>query len=90
MCTLDFNSIKRGIAIIAALSTLAPLNLLAEIIDHHQHLFSPAAGARSCPGPKGIDADYLIAQLDAAGISRAVVLAVAYSFSNPNKAASTS
>jgi predicted TIM-barrel fold metal-dependent hydrolase len=35
----------------------------------------------------GIGADYLIAQLDAAGISRAVVLSVAYSFSNPNKAA---
>ena len=37
------------------------------------------------PGPNGIDADYLVAQLDAAGINRAVVLSVAYSFSNPNK-----
>jgi predicted TIM-barrel fold metal-dependent hydrolase len=83
----DFNSIKRGIALIAAFGTLIPLNLLAEIIDYHQHLFSPEAGARSSPGPKGIDADYLVAQLDAAGISRAVVLSVAYSFSNPNKAA---
>jgi predicted TIM-barrel fold metal-dependent hydrolase len=46
----------------------------------------PQAGPRSSPGPKGIDADYLVAQLDAAGISRAVVLSVAYSFSNPNKA----
>jgi predicted TIM-barrel fold metal-dependent hydrolase len=87
MRALDFNSIKRGIAIIAALGMLAPLNLLAEIIDYHQHLYSPAAGARSSPGPKGIDADYLVAQLDAAGVSRAVVLSVAYSFSNPNKAA---
>jgi predicted TIM-barrel fold metal-dependent hydrolase len=87
MRALDFNSIKRGIAIIAALGMLAPLNLLAEIIDYHQHLYSPQAGARSSPGPKGIDADYLVAQLDAAGISRAVVLSVAYSFSNPNKAA---
>jgi predicted TIM-barrel fold metal-dependent hydrolase len=57
----------------------------AEIIDYHQHLYSPDAGARSSPGPKGIDADDLIAQLDAAGIQRAVVLSVAYSFSNPNK-----
>ena len=64
----------------------APRNSLAEIIDYHQHLYSPQAGARSSPGPKGIDADYLVAQLDAAGISRAVVLSVAYSFSNPNKA----
>jgi len=55
-----------------------------EIIDYHQHLYSPEAGARS-PGPKGIDAKDLIAQLDAAGIQRAVVLSVAYSFSNPNK-----
>jgi predicted TIM-barrel fold metal-dependent hydrolase len=57
----------------------------AEIIDYHQHLYSPDAGDRSSPGPKGIDADNLIAQLDSAGIARAVVLSVAYSFSNPNK-----
>jgi predicted TIM-barrel fold metal-dependent hydrolase len=87
MRALGFNSIKREIAIIAAWGMLASLNLLAETIDYHQHLYSPEAGARSSPGPKGIDADYLVAQLDAAGISRAVVLSVAYSFSNPNKAA---
>jgi len=57
----------------------------AGIVDYHQHLYSPEAGGRSSPGPKGIDADDLIAQLDAAGIARAVVLSVAYSFSNPNK-----
>jgi predicted TIM-barrel fold metal-dependent hydrolase len=82
----DFEMRKRGVAMIAALSMLAPLNSLAEIIDYHQHLYSSETGARSSPGPKGIDADYLVAQLDAAGISRAVVLSVAYSFSNPNKA----
>ena len=86
MRAFDFNSIQRGIAIIS-LCMLAPLSLLAETFDYHQHLYSPEAGARSSPGPKGIDADYLIAQLDAAGISRAVVLSVAYSFSNPNKEA---
>lgn len=64
---------------------LIPLSSLAEIIDYHQHLYSPEAGARSSPGPKGIDASGLITQLDAAGIRRAVVLSVAYSFSNPNK-----
>jgi len=74
---------KRWIVIIAASGMLATLN--AEIIDYHQHLYSPEAGARSSPGSKGIDADYLIAQLDAAGIKRAVVLSVAYSLSNPNK-----
>jgi hypothetical protein len=55
-----------------------------EIIDYHQHLYSPEAGARSSPEPKGIDADDLVAQLDAAGIEQAVVLSVAYDFSNPN------
>ncbi|MDQ2843156.1 MAG: hypothetical protein M3Y72_19385 [Acidobacteriota bacterium] len=56
-----------------------------EIVDYHEHIYSPEAGARSSPGPKGIDARFLIAQLDAAGIQRAVVLSVAYSFSTPNK-----
>ena len=64
---------------------LGSVSLSAGIIDYHQHLYSAEAGARSSPGPKGIDADFLIAQLDAAGIQRAVVLSVAYSFSNPNK-----
>ena len=64
---------------------VAPLSSFADIIDYHQHLYSPEAGARSSPGPKGIDASFLIVQLDAAAIQRAVVLSVAYSFSNPNK-----
>ena len=57
----------------------------AQIIDHHQHLYSPRAGVRSSVGPHGIDATHLITALDAAGIQRAVVLSVAYSFANPNK-----
>jgi hypothetical protein len=85
MPALNFDLIKRWILIITASGMLAPLNSAAEIIDYHQHLYSPEAGARSSPGPNGIDADYLVAQLDAAGIKRAVVLSVAYSLSNPNK-----
>lgn len=85
MRALDFNSIQQWIAIITALCTLAPPNLFAETFDYHQRLYSPEAGARSSPGPKRM-ADYLVAQLDAAGINRAVVLSVAYSFSNPNQA----
>jgi hypothetical protein len=77
--------IKQWFAIVTTCGLLAPLCSFAEIIDYHQHLYSPEAGARSSPGPKGIDARFLIAQLDAAGIQRAVVLSVAYSFSNPNK-----
>ena len=71
--------------ILATLGMLGSAVASAEIIDYHQHLYSPEAGARSSPGPKGIDADFLMGQLDAAGIQRAVVLSVAYSFSNPNK-----
>src|SRR5689334_3403906 len=64
---------------------LAHSSSFAEIIDYHQHLYSPEAGARSSVGPTGISASFLVAQLDAAGIQRAIVLSVAYSFSNPNK-----
>ena len=76
---------SRPLSTLAALALLTRLNLFAAIIDYHQHLYSPEAGARSTPGPRGISAHDLIAQLDAAGIDRAVVLSVAYSFSNPNK-----
>jgi predicted TIM-barrel fold metal-dependent hydrolase len=72
-----------AIVTVCALHTL--LCSFAEVIDYHQHLYSPEAGARSSPGPKGLDARFLIAQLDRAGVQRGVVLSVAYAFSNPNK-----
>jgi len=84
-CSPKARLIKEWFAIVTTCGLVAPLCSFAEIIDYHQHLYSPEAGARSSPGPKGIDARFLIAQLDAAGIQRAVVLSVAYSFSNPNK-----
>src|SRR4051812_12373495 len=68
------------------MAALMSLSSLAAITDHHQHLYSPEAGANSSVGPRGISAEDLIAHLDAAGINRAVVLSVAYSFANPNKA----
>jgi predicted TIM-barrel fold metal-dependent hydrolase len=55
----------------------------APAVDHHQHLFSPATAALIAADP--IDAGALIAQLDAAGIARAVVLSVAYLFGSPNR-----
>ncbi len=57
----------------------------AEITDHHQHLFSPDAAAHAGIEPQGVTAKDLIAHLDSAGIARAVVLSVAYSFANPHK-----
>lgn len=85
---------SRRSVIITALGTLAAWKLpaemrpSAEIIDYHQYLYSPNAAARTSAGGKGwkgIDAKALIADLDAAGIERAVVLSVAYDFANPHK-----
>jgi predicted TIM-barrel fold metal-dependent hydrolase len=56
----------------------------APVVDHHQHLFNPAITKLS-PSLKPISASDLIALLDAAGVGRALVLSVAYQFSNPNK-----
>jgi predicted TIM-barrel fold metal-dependent hydrolase len=51
--------------------------------DHHQHLFSPTiAGAGKI---EQVDAARLIALLDEAGIRRAAVLSLAYSYANPNR-----
>lgn len=53
-------------------------------VDHHQHLFSPAAVALTT-GVSPVDANDLIRLLDEAGIQRAVVLSLAYQFGNPNR-----
>lgn len=62
---------------------LAPAEA-AGLIDHHQHLFSPRA-LSVFSAPKAITAADLIADMDEAGIGRAVVLSDAYGFSNPFK-----
>jgi predicted TIM-barrel fold metal-dependent hydrolase len=60
------------------------------LADHHQHLFSPELAelmAATPPvAPRGArTAADLIAQLDAAGIRRAVVLSAAYIFEQPSR-----
>ena len=56
------------------------------LVDHHQHLFSPAAAQLVTPNRlPSIDADRLIALLDSAGIRRALVLSVAYTWGNPSR-----
>jgi predicted TIM-barrel fold metal-dependent hydrolase len=57
----------------------------AQIIDYHQHLYSPVAGPISIAGWKGVTADELIHLMDEAHISRAVILSTAYSLANPHK-----
>ncbi|HEV2126922.1 MAG TPA: hypothetical protein VGW38_29580, partial [Chloroflexota bacterium] len=52
-------------------------------VDHHQHLFSPATAVLI--GADAIDGAALIAHLNDAGMERAVVLSVAYTFGSPNR-----
>jgi predicted TIM-barrel fold metal-dependent hydrolase len=58
------------------------------VIDYHQHLFSPAAGAlvSGNPNSPGISAHDLIALLDAAGMRRALVLSMAYTWGKASRA----
>ena len=60
-----------------------PEQLRAPIVDHHQHFFSPALAALVNVDP--IDADRVVALLDSAGIQRALVLALGYSWGNPRR-----
>src|SRR6185503_2543128 len=60
----------------------------APVIDSHQHLFSPAAASlvTGNPNSPGISARNLIELLDAAGIQRALVLSVAYTWGKASRA----
>jgi predicted TIM-barrel fold metal-dependent hydrolase len=60
----------------------------APVIDYHQHLFSPAAAAlvTGNPNSPGISGRDLIAHLDSAGIRRALVLSVAYTWGKASRA----
>ena len=76
------------IGILCCALAMLPCTLLygqsPPLVDHHQHLFGPAIRKLS-PTLERIEASDLIALLDSAGIRRAVVLSIAYQFSNPNK-----
>jgi predicted TIM-barrel fold metal-dependent hydrolase len=69
---------------------ILPATLLAQppVIDYHQHLFSPEAAAlvTGDPHSPGIAARDVIALLDAAGIRRALVLSVAYTWGKASRA----
>jgi predicted TIM-barrel fold metal-dependent hydrolase len=60
----------------------------APVIDYHQHLFSPAAAAlvTGKPNSPGISARDLVSLLDSAGIQRALVLSVAYTWGKASRA----
>lgn len=82
---LRYHMVRPSILVCSAFALFYLITEAQILTDHHQHLFSREAGANSSAGPNGISAKDLIAQLDKAGTKRAVVLSVAYSFSNPNK-----
>ena len=69
---------------------ILPTTLSAQtpLIDYHQHLFSPDAAAlvTGNPGSPGIGARDVIALLDSAGIRRALVLSVAYTWGKASRA----
>jgi predicted TIM-barrel fold metal-dependent hydrolase len=67
----------------------ARLSAQAPAIDYHQHLFSPEAAAlvTGDSGSPGIAARDVVALLDSAGIRRALVLSVAYTWSKASRAA---
>jgi predicted TIM-barrel fold metal-dependent hydrolase len=70
-----------------------PEQVRPPIVDHHQHFFSPALAALVNPNPvppgatlvESFGADSLIAMLDSAGIQRALVLALGYSWGRPGR-----
>lgn len=88
---LSFLPIVRSLAFLALFDSLIAAGpALAESppglrVSHHQHLVSPATsrlwGGETAP----FDAAALIAQLDEAGIERAVVLSVAYTYGDERK-----
>ena len=72
------------------LASTLPGTLSAQtpVVDYHQHLFSPRAAAlvTGDPDSPGISARDVVALLDAAGIRRALVLSVAYTWGKASRA----
>ena len=75
--------ILAGVSILGAeaASGQQPEQALAPLLDHRQHLLSPLLAPALSSEP--ITAEALIAQLDAAGIRRALVLSLAYMQGSP-------
>jgi predicted TIM-barrel fold metal-dependent hydrolase len=81
---------RYSLCTILVVGSILPATLAAQtpVIDHHQHLFSPGAAALVTGDPRspGISARDVIALLDAAGIRRALVLSVAYTWGKASRA----
>ena len=69
--------------LLAACATTRSTSSDAPLVDYHQHLVSPAF--EPIVKLPARDAKKLLAELDSAGIRRAVVLSVGYSFADERK-----
>ena len=85
-------AIAVGCSVVARIEERGPQGVKQSVplADHHQHLWSPELAALVSSTPPVVDAKPrtaadLIAQLDAAGIRRAVVLSAAYIFEQPSR-----
>jgi predicted TIM-barrel fold metal-dependent hydrolase len=74
--------------LVGAIILPATLSAQAPLIDYHQHLFSPDAGklVTGDVTSAGLSARDLIQLLDSAGIRRALVLSVAYTWGKASRA----
>jgi uncharacterized protein len=81
MRSTRFTMLVAGSLLPAALGAQTP------VVDYHQHLFSPEAGALVTGNPRspGIGARDVVALLDSAGIRRALVLSVAYTWGKASR-----
>lgn len=72
---------------LVALMLPATLSAQTPVVDYHQHLFSPAAAAvvTGDSGSPGISARDVVALLDQAGIRRALILSVAYTWGKASR-----
>ncbi len=83
MSSSSLTSVCLIVPLLAACATTSSFLSRAPRIDHHQHLVSPAfAPIVKLPERDG---RALLAELDAAGIDKAVVLSVGYSFGDERK-----
>lgn len=79
----------RSCVLVTLLSDVsATLVAQTPVVDYHQHLFSPAVAAliSGTPNARGITSSDLIVLLDSAGIQRALVLSVAYTWGKASRA----
>jgi predicted TIM-barrel fold metal-dependent hydrolase len=81
---LRISLVLAAVPLLAACTAAPPSLPPAPLIDYHQHLVSPAFAP--IVGLPERDGAALVRELDAAGIERAVVLSVGYSFGDERKA----